>query len=238
MILICPPPFLLVIIITILYLYCIKPAVEKSQVHTVDWASIATSRGDRLPDFSYCGYHNSETPLPEIGAPDISIKAPGDAAADMTSAIQGAIDAAFNSGGGTVTIPPGSFSITAGIQIRSNVILTGSTGDVTTLTLQEAPAVPVFTLGNAGNVTRPKYGFRSNITSDYVPIGTSVVTVVNSTGFAVNESVYVSRIATEAWIRDNGMSNLVRDGVAQTWIPVGIRFANEEGRIVMAYTQG
>lgn len=220
MILICPPPFLLVIIIIILYFYCIKPTLENRQVHTVNWASIATSRGDHLPDFSYCGYHNSENPLPYINTPDISIEAPEDAAADMTSAIQEAIDAVFNSGGGQVKIPPGTFSIAAGIQIRSNVILTGSGRDETTLTLREAPSVPVFTLSNGRNATKPKYGFRSNITDDYVPIGTSVVTVVNSTGFAINQSVYVARTATEAWIRDNGMSDLVRDGVAQTWIPV------------------
>lgn len=50
----------------------------------VDWTSIANSRGDRLPDFSFCGYHASDqktslphpTHLPLLSSPQQETKLP------------------------------------------------------------------------------------------------------------------------------------------------------------------
>src|SRR5438045_9193393 len=37
---------------------------RSSTTSNVQWTDITTSRDDHLPDFSYCGYHASEMPLP------------------------------------------------------------------------------------------------------------------------------------------------------------------------------
>lgn len=185
----------------------------------VDWASVASSRGDRFPDFSYCGYHNSEISLPTINNRDITLALPRRPWDNMTPAIQEAINTLAQDGGGVVKLPSGRLSITAGIQLHSNVVVTGSGGSGTTLVLKKQPSKPVFTLGRL-NIAKAEFGFRSKITNTYVPIGSSTVTVINGTGFAVGQPVYVSRATTESWVRYNGMSDLVRDGVPQTWIPV------------------
>jgi hypothetical protein len=134
--------------------------------------------------------------------------------------IQEAIDNIASSGGGSVILPAGKWPITAGLNVSSHVVISGSPEEQTVLILQEQPSVPVFTLGASGSASKPRYGFRSNITNDYVPIGSSAVEVADSSGFAVDQLVYVSRQATESWIRYNGMSNLERDDASQTWIPV------------------
>jgi hypothetical protein len=194
-----------------------------THTNTVNWASIASSNGDRLPDFSYCGYHGSENSLPYIGSPNITVPLPSKATQDMRPAIQQAIDTLALSGGGVVMLPSGTLSITAGIQLRSNIVVTGSENGGTVLSLKLRPSQPVFTLGSVfspDNITEATLGASSNITNGYVPIGSSNLNVLNSTGFSVNQSVYIARATTRSWVRYNGMANLMRDGAKQTWIPV------------------
>lgn len=198
-------------------IHCSKLAVRSPNV---DWTSIIDSRGHRLPDFSFCGYHNSDIPLPTLDRRDINISLPGRFSDDLSPAIQQAIDTVAQSGGGVVRLPPGKMSITAGIQLRNNVIVTGSGESATTLVLKRQPSKPVFTLGRLGTAPKAVFGFKSKITNTYLPVGVSTVNVTNSTGFTVGQNVYVSRAAQESWIRYNGMSDLVRDGVPQEWIPV------------------
>ncbi|KAF5019682.1 hypothetical protein F66182_8311 [Fusarium sp. NRRL 66182] len=198
--------------------------LAKKHANDFDWTTIGSLRGDRLPDFSFCGYHSSAIILPTDSIPNITVSFDR-SSDDVRAIIQRAIDNITSSGGGSVILPPGRWPITAGIQLRSNVVVTGAGGDETTLVLKGRPSEPVFTLGSVGNdtssnATKPRYGFRSNITNNYVPIGSSMVEVHNSTGFVVDQLVYISREATESWISHNGMGDLVRDGALQTWIPV------------------
>ncbi|EXL45345.1 hypothetical protein FOCG_12742 [Fusarium oxysporum f. sp. radicis-lycopersici 26381] len=209
------------IIVTITVTCATYFTLAKKKHHAFDWTTVMSSRGDVIPDFSFAGYHNSAIILPNITAPNITVSFNN--SVDVRPAIQAAIDSIASSGGGSVILPPGKWSMTAGLNLSSNVVVTGSAGGKTVLSLSEKPSVPVFTLGSS-NTVKPRYGFRSNITNDYVPIGSSSVEVVNSTGFAVDQLVYVSRIATESWIKANGMSSLVRDDSSQTWIPENKRF--------------
>ncbi|KAF4956146.1 hypothetical protein FSARC_11676 [Fusarium sarcochroum] len=193
--------------------------LAKKRHHDFDWTTIASPKGDKLPDFSFCGYHNSAIILPTVTTPNVTVSLANSSSEDVRPAIQKAIDSMASSGGGLVILPAGKWPITAGITIRSNVVVAGSGANETILVLKERPSKPVFTLGTSNNDTKPSYGFRSNITNSYVPVGSSSVVVVNSTGFLEDQLVYISRNATESWIEANGMSNLVRDGASQTWIP-------------------
>lgn len=193
--------------------------LDSKHHYSVDWITIASPRGDKFPDFSFCGYHNSEIILPTNNTSVVTVPLGNSSSDDVTLEIQKAIDSIASSGGGSVVLPSGRWPITAGIYLRSNVVVTGSDNE-TILVLQERPSKPVFTLGPPSNAAKPKYGFRSNITNDYIPIGSSVIGVVNNTGLVVHQLVYVCREATESWIRYNGMGDLVRDSVSQTWIPV------------------
>ncbi|KAH7233648.1 hypothetical protein BKA59DRAFT_447386 [Fusarium tricinctum] len=206
------------VIVTITVTCATYFTLTKKHHHEFDWTTIMSTRGDVIPDFSFAGYHNSAIILPDFATPNITLSF-NSSANDVTSLIQEAIDSIASSGGGSVILPAGKWPITAGLNVSSHVVISGSPEEQTVLILQEQPSVPVFTLGASGSASKPRYGFRSNITNDYVPIGSSAVEVADSSGFAVDQLVYVSREATESWIRYNGMSNLERDDASQTWIP-------------------
>ncbi|KAH7273173.1 hypothetical protein MRS44_003670 [Fusarium solani] len=206
---------ILTILAVVLTVYFLCDNRHKS---TVDWRSIASPNGDKLPDFSFSGYHNSEVSLPTVNTADLTLSPPNKTYEDISPLIQKAIDSVALSGGGVVELPPGSFHISAGIQLRSNVTVRGSKGDETLLVLREQPSSPVFTLGSIGNPSKAEFGAKSRIIDDYVPIGSSIVNIRNNIDLSVNQTVYISRATEESWIRYNGMGDLVRDGDPQTWI--------------------
>ncbi|KAJ4320252.1 hypothetical protein N0V84_005950 [Fusarium piperis] len=208
---------ILTILAVVLTVYFVYNSRQKS---TVEWRSIVSPNGDKFPDFSFSGYYNSEVSLPTVITANITLSFPNNTYDDISPLIQKAIDSVALGGGGVVELPPGRFPISAGIQLRSYVTVRGSKGGGTLLVLREQPSSPVFTLGNIGNTSKAKFGARSRIIDDYVPIGSSVVNIRNNTGLSVNQTVYISRATTESWITYNGMGDLVRDGNPQTWIPL------------------
>ncbi|RBR26397.1 uncharacterized protein FIESC28_00802 [Fusarium coffeatum] len=196
--------------------------LTKRKHHSFDWTAIVSHRGDVLPDFSFAGYHASAIILPSGSGANVTLAFNG-SVDDVGPLIQEAVDKMAALGGGAVLLPEGRWPMSAGVNITSNVVVAGAGSEKTVLVLQEPPSQAVFTLGTPNNGTKPQYGFRSNITNDYAPIGSSSLDVVDSAGFAADQLVYVSRSVTESWIRENGMSGLVRDDAEQTWIPVGKR---------------
>jgi len=185
----------------------------------VEWDKIVTSRGDRLPDFSFSGYRASERALPfDQAATKIKISL-SQRKGDQTSEIQAAINQTAASGGGVLLLNGGNYTISAGLKIPSGVVLRGSGPGRTKLTLKKQPRVPVVTLG--AGAKNPKALQRAKILDRYVPIGTSLITVNSSKAFTVGQSVFIQRTVTPEWILVNGMDNLVREGVDQTWLEVG-----------------
>ncbi|KAI0160095.1 hypothetical protein GGR52DRAFT_178475 [Hypoxylon sp. FL1284] len=186
---------------------------------SVDWTSITNSRGDRLPDFSFCGYHASDKALPSnSGSSSVTLQP---SSGDQTSKIQEALDKTAASGGGIVELGAGTFHISSGLNITSGTTLRGSGISSTELSVDKLSVnVPVISLGNGTNhQARPLK--TTSITNTYVGIGARTVTVESTEGLRQGQEVFVSREATADWIRYNGMADLVRDGKKQTWIGVG-----------------
>ena len=96
--------------------------------------------GNRLPDFSYAGYAMGRHPVPLITGPLFDVTRPpfnalpGDGM-DDTAAIQKAIDAAADAGGGVVLLPRGRYNVhatadAAFLQIRhSGIVMRGEGSD-------------------------------------------------------------------------------------------------------------
>ena len=90
----------------------------KSSLYPENWVpGFADAQGRFLHDFSYAGYHKSEIPLPVPQGQTFDVtKAPYNADntgnADVTAAIQQALDAAANAGGGIVYLPEGTYKLT------------------------------------------------------------------------------------------------------------------------------
>ncbi len=89
----------------------------RSSLYPVDWEpGFGDSEGRFLHDFSYAGYKSGLEPIPDVAGPVFNvIEAPYNAdntgERNATAAIQAAIDAAKNTGGGVVYLPAGIYKV-------------------------------------------------------------------------------------------------------------------------------
>eukprot|EP00127_Corallochytrium_limacisporum_P003512 Clim_evm140s149 gene=Clim_evmTU140s149 len=118
-------------------------AQEVAQIWQDYVSDMDAGRIPRLPDFSYAGYKWSEEPIPTVTGPVFNVDdygaVPNDGGYDGP-AIQAAIDAAVNAGGGVVMFSAGEYTVSQttdpneAIWIRgSNVVLRGQGMGVTTI---------------------------------------------------------------------------------------------------------
>ena len=172
-----------------------------AQSETIDYKKAWTTGGDKLPDFSYAGYHHSEVALPALDKAATKILSPG--SGDQTSAIQAAIDSVSKSGGGVVEFKAGTYALSSGLLIRNFTTLRGAGIGKTILTFKNL-SKDVVTFGNQTSGARRAKSVA--ITDTYVPAGTGTVHVADASGLSENMDVFVERGVTQAWIDAMGMT--------------------------------
>ncbi|KAK0622674.1 hypothetical protein B0T14DRAFT_494290 [Immersiella caudata] len=211
------------ILLPVLVLAIVPPVVVRVRAQGTPaalgfpWADVHTPRGDRLPDFSYCGYRASQQPLPSNQTqPAVTLERKS---GDQTRRIQDAIDEVAAKGGGVVALGSGEFTISSrGLTLPSGVVLRGTGPGLTRLTIEALGDVPVVSIGNGTLIPSVLPLHAADITDQYVPIGSSSVTVDNVTGFESGQRVFVQREVTDAWVRANGMTDLSLNGEQQIWL--------------------
>ena len=193
-----------------------------------------TERGDRIMDFSHAGYMGGGVALPDALV-KATVKPTG--GEDDTDAIQRAIEDVAkmppDAGGirGAVLLAPGTFTSAKPIVLHtSGVVLRGSgSGEGGTTIRMTGPRHRAITIGgeggaqaNSGNEPRDvgpaSRGAATSITDAYVPAGTNAFAVADAAGFAVGDTIAITRPTTPAWIKLLGMDTLKRDGKPQTFI--------------------
>ena len=187
-----------------------------------------TESGDRIPDFSTCGYMGGGGPLPE--APVRAIVEPG--AGDDGDRIQAAIDevAALEPGPdgirGAVLLRAGTYEVAARVEINaSGVVLRGEgqgdDGTIIIATGTDERRGGLIRVSGEGS-PREVQGTRTRVTEEYVPVGALAVTVEDASGFRAGDLIIVHRPSTAEWIAELGMDRIPprRDGgrVVQ-WAP-------------------
>ncbi len=96
-----------------------------SSLYPSHWQpGLKDSQGRFLHDFSYAGYRNGEVGIPNIIAGQTynvvtQFGADPKGVLDSTAAIQSAINAAANAGGGVVFIPAGYFRINGELLVKN-----------------------------------------------------------------------------------------------------------------------
>src|SRR5439155_24534908 len=102
-----------------------QPLIAESKDHKLVYR--VESNGDRVPDFSYAGYHAGETPIPDV--PGRIVVAPVEG--DNTARIQAAIDSVASlprDQRGAVLLTKGRFEILGGLRIRAAGFVLRGTG--------------------------------------------------------------------------------------------------------------
>ena len=107
--------------------------------------------------------------------------------------------------GGVIRLGPGNFTLnSASLNFTtSNTILQGSVDNKgnlqTTLLVSGSPRYAV-TIGTNSSFSPLSVNFRTNITHNYVAVGSNSFNVNNVGGFSVGDEVIVQRVASAAWI--------------------------------------
>jgi hypothetical protein len=168
------------------------------------------ARGNRLPDFSTCGYAGGDREIPNVPARVVVSPIAGDETARIQTAIDYVAGLAGDSNGirGAVLLLKGRHQVLGGLQItNSGVVLRGQgTGENGTI------------LVAAGNDRRTLIriagqhnfsGFSNSnwqIADDYVPVGATRFHVKEAEGLKVGDAIFVVRPGTREWIDALGMT--------------------------------
>ena len=174
---------------------------------------------DKLPDFSFAGYHSSNDPLPSSDRPPTLTLYPTNDQSDRSLELQLALDVCF---GGVILLSSGAYTLASPETIRFTTpcTLRGSpTGD--TIIYMEATNRILFSMGPAvdGLIAYPETNTR--ILDAYVGVGSRTVQVQDPSGLYPGKTVFVQRRSSAKWLSIMGMDQMVRNGVSQTWIGKG-----------------
>ncbi len=181
-------------------------------------------RGQRITDFSQCGYRGGTEPLPNVTAliPQSRWVYVSPGTGDDTALIQAAIDSVealtpdANGWRGVVYLNAGEYQLATTLTINaSGVVLKGAGDSSTTGTRLRATDPRQYTLISvSGSGSRSTVsGTTHDLTQKLVPAGTRTFAVDSTSGLAVGHTVIVKRPSTANWIEDIDMDQLGPDPV-------------------------
>lgn len=172
--------------------------------------------GDRLPDFSYCGYRGGGVTLPEVET--IVTLSPRDDGSDDTTRIQAALDEAsampLTSDGlrGAVLLEAGVYRVAGTLELRdAGVVIRGEgrTADGTVVIATGKARRPLIRINGGQRGSKIPSTTRA-IAQSYVPLGARTLRLVSARGLAVGDAIEVYRPATNAWLAILGVDRLNR----------------------------
>ncbi len=178
-----------------------------------------TSRGDRIPDFSYAGYGGGGVAFPT--APEREVLSPNPRG-DDTARIQAAIDAVSalppdaNGMRGVVRLTRGEYRIRGQLRIAASGVILRGQGRHSEGTVLRATGTDQRSLIVLGGEGRPQEiaGTRQNIIDAYVPVGAMTFRVNDASAYAVGQRVIVERPSTQQWLDHIGMDDCSTVGTA------------------------
>ena len=175
----------------------------------------ADERGNRVPDFSSCGYAGGDRPIPD--APVRVSVSP--VQGDETVRIQRAIDyvaslpAGSNGVRGAVLLLKGRHEVLGGLQITNSGVVLRGQGAGKDGTILVAAGLDRRTLIRiSGRIYGPgnKWaggGSPRQILDDYVPVGATSFRLKDANGWNVGDSIEVTRPSTKVWIDKLGAAD-------------------------------
>ena len=198
--------FLLTLVVYQQALLAQKPAkpvlplfVEKGKInYTPD------SLGNRIPDFSYCGYKASEQAIPTVEVKVVVPIAKGDATLRIQSALDYVATLPLDANGfrGAVLLQKGTYEVFGQLQIKaSGIVLRGSGMNAGGTTIIGAGTGRLALLKIIGKNDIPRDLTGNSIKDVYVPVNAMSFTVDSSIAFKEHSNkIIIRRPSTQKWI--------------------------------------
>ncbi len=161
--------------------------------------------GNRMLDFSHCGYGGGGLAIPDIAARATVPASDGDSTKRIQSAIDEVSRMPIDSRGfrGAVVLKSGTHRVAGQLRITaSGVVLRGEAGTILKATGLDRRAL--IRVGSA-NTRRSDPDSRQAIVTEYVPTGANAFRVADAQKFAVGDTVVIEHPSTREWIHALGM---------------------------------
>lgn len=178
--------------------------------------------GNRIPDFSHCGYAGGDRPVPEVPVVWVLEPQPGDNTARIQAALDELAARPLDDRGwrGALLLLRGRYEIAGQLVLRASGVVLRGQGMGTNGTVLVATGTDRRTLVRvcgAGDRT-----LRTNaswtVTDAYVPVGATDCRLRDAAGLEPGQRILVVCPSTHAWIEKLGMQEL-GGGVGARWKP-------------------
>jgi ribosomal protein L28 len=164
--------------------------------------------GNRIPDFSYCGYKASEQSIPNVEVKVVVPVVTGDATSRIQSALDYVASLPFDANGfrGTVLLQKGAYEVFGQLRINaSGVVLRGSGMNNNGTILIGAGTGRLALIKIIGKNEIPKDLTGIRITDAYVPVGATQFNIGNTLSFKEHSTkIIIRRPSTKNWIETLG----------------------------------
>src|SRR4051794_22020940 len=168
------------------------------------------AQGNRIPDFSYCGYASGSRPIPDAPVRIVVDPQPGDSSGRIQSAIDYVASLAPDTNGirGAVLLLKGRHSVSGSLSMKtSGVILRGQgmneDGTVLVATGMDRGAL-IRIAGSPFSTSEGRSAFE--ISDEYLPVGTMSFHINPTASLKSGETIFITRPSTQAWIERMGMT--------------------------------
>lgn len=158
--------------------------------------------GNRVPDFSFCGYKASNEAIPTVAVKVVLEPISGDATSQLQQAIDYVAGLAPDAQGfrGSILLKPGNYQLNGRLRISaSGVVIRGSGFGENGTTLTAAGLSRETLIRVEGGAVKLNET-QIPVTQDYVPVGSFKLKVENASAFRVGDKLAITRPSTQAWI--------------------------------------
>ena len=182
----------------------------------------ADERGNRVPDFSSCGYAGGDKQIPAAAVVVVVEPRPGDSTARIQQAIDhvAGLPADTNGLRGAVLLLKGRHEVFGGLQITNSGVVLRGQGMGENGTVLIAAGLDRRTLIRVAG----KNDFKAHtkdlwpIQDDYVPVGATSFHLSVTNAFQVGDTIRITRPCTQEWIEQLGATEF-GGGVGGGWKP-------------------
>ncbi len=190
------------------------------------------ARGNRIPDFSCCGYRGGGVAIPDAPVRVVVTPAEGDAGPTIQAALDRVAQLPADAHGlrGAVLLRAGRYEIADSLRIATGGVVLRGEGDGADGTVLVARGTDRRTLIRLGgkNDRRIVSPAPYPVADPYVPVGASRLRLARTEGLHVGQTVLVTHPSTAAWIASLGMDWFAPgdEGGWLTWRPgtLDVRF--------------
>jgi hypothetical protein len=165
--------------------------------------------GNRVPDFSTCGYAGGDRAIPDVRAAVVLHPAEGDDGARIQAALDKVtslpVDA--NDFRGAVLLGPGEFQVEGQLVINaSGVVLrgAGATADGTTLIATGRDRRTLIRVTGVDDRPPANAVETRQVVDDYVPVSAATIELDSVDGLEVGDAICVRRLSSVEWVKQLG----------------------------------